>query len=92
MLILPRKSMLTQKSLSQSGYGVVIVNGPRTPNDVTDYLFEQTQHNPQIIFQNSKKIAESDEDRTPQRWRIYSGKMKRYLKSCKSLETFTPAF
>ncbi len=50
-----KKIYADAEKLSQSGYGVVIVNGPRTPNDVTDYLFEQTQHNPQIIFQNSKE-------------------------------------
>ncbi len=85
-----KKIYADAEKLSQSGYGVVIVNGPRTPNDVTDYLFEQTQHNPQIIFQNSKKIAESDEDRTPQRWRIYSGKNEAIFKELQKLGNIYP--
>lgn len=60
--------------LATKGYGIVFVNGPRTPNEVVDFLYEKSLKHPSIIFQNCKRIAESDEDREPGRWRIYSGK------------------
>ena len=53
---------------------MIIVNGPRTPNDVTDFLYEKCIENKEIDFYNSKKIAENDEERQPEKWRIYSGK------------------
>ena len=56
------------------GYGIVFVNGPRTPNEVTDFLYERTLNSPNIIFQNCKRIASSDDERKPHSWRIYSGK------------------
>ena len=60
--------------LANVGFGVAIINGPRTPNNVTDFLYEKSKSNPDIIFQNSKRIAQMDEDRAPSKWRIYSGK------------------
>ncbi len=69
-----RNLLSDAERLARCGYGVVFVNGPRTPNDVTDFLYEKTLSNPNIIFQNSKKIAASEEERSPQNWRIYSGK------------------
>lgn len=69
-----KKLFADAERLVQIGYGVVFVNGPRTPNDVTDYLYEKALHHPQIIFQNCKKIADNDDERQPHKWRIYSGK------------------
>lgn len=69
-----RKLLADARHLAQEGYSVVFVNGPRTPNDVTDFLYENTKTSSSIVFQNCKKIATSDEERTPQKWRIYSGK------------------
>lgn len=60
--------------IKNNGYNVIIVNGPRTPNDVTDFLYEKCIENKEIDFYNSKKIAENDEERQPEKWRIYSGK------------------
>ena len=62
------------QKLATCGYSVVFVNSPRTPNNVADYLYEMTRYDNNITFHNCKTIAQSDEDRTPQRWRIYSGK------------------
>jgi hypothetical protein len=59
------------QNLALNKYQIVIVNGPRTPNDVTDYLYEKTQTIPNIIFHNCKNIAQNDQERTS--WRIYSG-------------------
>ncbi len=72
------KKLLTDaQKLAACGYSVVFVNGPRTPNNVADYLYEQTRDENNITFHNCKSIAQSDEDRTPQRWRIYSGKYEK---------------
>ena len=60
--------------LASSGYGVAFINGPRTPNNVSDFLHEKALTNPNIIFHNCKRIAQKDEERTLASWRIYSGK------------------
>ena len=60
--------------LDKQGFGVVFVNGPRTPNNVTDYIYEKALLHPRIIFQNSKNIAQNKDDE--KHWRIYSGKHK----------------
>lgn len=60
------------KTLARHGYGIVIVNGPRTPNDVTDYLYEQAANEPDIIFQNCKTVAA--DAAKPSSWRLYSGR------------------
>lgn len=85
-----KKVYADAERLSQIGYGIVIVNGPRTPNDVTDYLYEQSQNNPLITFQNSKNIAETDDDRSPLRWRIYSGKNEAVFKELQKLGNIYP--
>ena len=69
-----KKLYAAADKLARVGYGVVFVNGPRTPNDVTDFLYEKSLSNPQIVFQNCKKIAVDDSERAPKSWRIYSGK------------------
>ncbi len=61
-------------SLTRHQYGVIIVNGTRTPNDVTDYLYERTKQHPDIVFHNCKHIARTAGERT--RWRLYSGKFE----------------
>lgn len=77
--------------LDQNGFGVIFVNGPRTPNDVTDYLYEQALRHPHIIFQNCKKIANSDEERQPEKWRIYSGKNEQKFKVLEQIGNIYPA-
>ena len=67
------KLLSDAEKLARIGYNIIFCNGPRTPNDVTDYLYEKTLNNPKILFQNSKKIAEDDSARTSDSWRIYSG-------------------
>lgn len=63
------------RALADKGYNVIVVNGPRTPNDVTDYFYEQSlAAGSEIAFFNAKQVARTDEERTPEKWRIYSGK------------------
>ena len=78
------------QTLAKCGYGVVILNGPRTPNDVTDYLYEQALKTPGVIFHNCKNIAQSDEDRAPHRWRIYSGPHEDEFKVLQKLGNIYP--
>lgn len=78
------------KKLSQNGYGIIFVNGPRTPNNVTDFLYEKTVNETDIIFHNCKKIAENDEDRQPSLWRIYSGKNEENLKKLEKIGNIYP--
>lgn len=68
------------EKLAKQGYGIVFVNGPRTPNSIADYLYEKTQNNQNIIFHNCKRIAQGEEDRQPSRWRIYSGPYEEQFK------------
>lgn len=62
------------KRLTNCGYSVIFVNGPRTPNNVTDFLFELCLNEDNIIFYNCKNIAKTDDERGASKWRIYSGK------------------
>ena len=49
--------------LEQHGYRVIFTNGWRTPNKVADYLYEKCRQCKNIIFYNSKKIAQSDSEK-----------------------------
>ncbi len=61
--------------LNDKGYNIIVVNGPRTPNDVTDYFYEHSlATDGRIMFFNSKPVAQTDEERASERWRIYSGR------------------
>lgn len=59
------------QTLASAGYAVAIVNGPRTPNNVTDYLYKAFKENPQVVFHNCKRIAQNEAEASS--WRIYSG-------------------
>ena len=61
--------------LKAAGYMVIFTNSPRTPNDVTDYLYEEcrTFH---MDFYNSKKIAENKAE-AEANFRVYDGKHKK---------------
>lgn len=76
--------------LVANGYGVIFVNGPRTPNDVTDFLYEKSLGHPSIIFQNCKRVAENDDDRVSTRWRIYSGRNEAVFKTQRKLGNIYP--
>lgn len=76
--------------LVRNGFNVCFVNGTRTPNDVTDFLYEMSLKNPDIIFQNSKIIAEDDSDRKPQRWRVYSGEHEDVFKKLQKVGNIYP--
>lgn len=76
-------------ALTYRGYGIVIVNGPRTPNDVTDYLYENTLQNPDIIFHNCKKIASFAGE--AKQWRLYSGKFEKDFSMLRDIGNIYPA-
>ena len=79
------------QKLAQKGYYIIFTNGPRTPNDVTNFLYEQSLTSPNIIFQNSKQIAQNDEDRSHKRWRVYSGKYEEEFKILAQIGNIYPA-
>lgn len=56
------------------GYEVVFTNSPRTPSDVTDYLYEECL-NKNIDFFNAKKIAKNQHNKN--NFRFYNGKYKK---------------
>ncbi len=63
------------QTLAKRVCNVIVVNGPRTPNNVTDYFCEKSlAAGSGISFFNSKPVARTDEERLPEKWRIYSGK------------------
>ena len=76
-------------SLVRHQYGIIIVNGPRTPNDVTDWLYERTSQLSDIIFHNCKHIARTDAERT--KWRIYSGKFEHEFSAHEQIGNIYPA-
>ena len=76
-------------SLARHQYGIIIVNGPRTPNDVTDYLYEKAKLHPDIIFHNCKLIAQTDAERA--KWRIYSGKFESEFSAHRQIGNIYPA-
>lgn len=75
-----KKLFSDAEKLVAAGYGVFFVNSSRTPNEVTDYLYERALEHPSIIFFNCKMVAEEEEDRLLKRWRIYSGKYEQIFK------------
>ncbi len=83
-----KKILADAMRLCRCGYGVAIVNGPRTPNDVVDFLYEKTIDMENILFQNCKKVIEDEADHG--NWRIYSGKYEKQLKSLEKLGNIYP--
>lgn len=72
-----RKLMKSALRLKSKGYNVIFTNSPRTPSDVTDYLYEKCQvfH---MDFFNSKNIANNEEE--AKNFRNYNGKYKTEFK------------
>lgn len=79
------------KKLAAAGFGVVFVNGPRTPNSVTDYLYEKSLKSQDILFQNCKRIAQIKEDYSVSAWRIYSGPYEKEFKTLQKIGNIYPA-
>ncbi len=77
--------------LANIGYGVVFVSGPRTPNDIIDFLHEKSLSHPNIVFHNCKRIAENDAERHQSQWRIYSGPNEDIFKKHQKLGNIYPA-
>ncbi|MBQ8481522.1 MAG: mitochondrial fission ELM1 family protein [Alphaproteobacteria bacterium] len=65
------KIMQAARFFRNNGYAVVIANSPRTPNEVTDYFFQQYLQDNEILFFNSKNIAKNEEEKS--NFRFYSG-------------------
>lgn len=86
-----RKLLNDAKQMAHNGYGIIFVNGPRTPNEVADFLYENTQNQSNIVFHNCKKVADNDTDRAPSRWRIYSGKNEKDFAHHLTLGNIYPA-
>lgn len=76
--------------LVKQNYGVIFVNGPRTPSNVSDFLYEQSLTNPDIIFYNCKRIALTENDKVPENWRLYSGKYEQEFKLQQKLGNIYP--
>ena len=85
-----KKLFSDAEKMTKIGYSAVFVNGPRTPNDVCDFIYEQSLNNPDIVFHNCKNIAQSLEDRQPNRWRIYSGKYEDVFSNMKKIGNIYP--
>ena len=60
------------KEFQDKGFNVALGNSPRTPTDVTDFLFEKAKENG-MHFYNAKKIAETETSD----FRQYTGKYKK---------------
>ena len=62
------------KKLKVLGYHVIFTNSPRTPNDVTDFLYEKCKLF-NMDFYNSKQLAQNP-DEAEKNFRIYDGNHK----------------
>lgn len=76
-------------SLVRHQFGIIIVNGTRTPNDVTDYLHEKAKQHPDIIFHNCKHIAQTEKEKA--KWRLYSGKFEHEFSLHEQIGNIYPA-
>ena len=85
-----KKLFMDAEKLTKIGYKIVFVNSTRTPNDVTDFIYENSLNNKDIVFCNSKNIASSDLERESKFWRIYSGKYEKDFIEMKILGNIYP--
>lgn len=76
--------------LKNIGYGIIFVNGARTPNDVCDFLYEMSKNDDKIIFCNCKRVAKTIEERSNKYWRIYSGKYEKIFSDMLKLGNIYP--
>lgn len=81
------------RALADKNYNVIVVNGPRTPNEVTDYFYEQSlAAESKIAFFNSKQVARTDEERVPENGAfIRESTRKSFCVRRKNTATFIPA-
>ena len=61
--------------LREKGCNVVFVSGPRTPDEVCDFLYERCLENANMYFYNGKPLENKD-GKMPE-WRVYAGKYKK---------------
>jgi len=74
--------------LTAHGYGVVIVNGPRTPNFIADYLYKKSL-TAEIVFHNCKTVAATTEEKN--KWRLYSGQYENEFRLLSQIGNIYPA-
>ena len=65
--------------LREKGCNVVFISGPRTPDEVCDFLYEKCLENKKMYFYNGKPL-ENKGKKMPE-WRVYAGKYKKELTS-----------
>ncbi|MBE6445578.1 MAG: hypothetical protein E7019_06000 [Alphaproteobacteria bacterium] len=66
------------KKLKSQGYQVIFTNSPRTPNNVTDFLYEACKAN-DFAFYNSKRITDNAQEAIDN-FTIYHGKYNQEFK------------
>ena len=66
------------KKIKNNGYEVIFTNSPRTPNEVTDFLYENCNNNG-FAFYNSKRITDNAQEATDN-FTIYHGKYNQEFK------------
>ncbi len=81
--------MQAAATLKFNGYNIIFTNSPRTPSDITDYLYEKCQIYHMDFF-NSKKIAQTKEE--AENFRNYSGKHKEeFIEQAEKIGNIYPA-
>lgn len=83
------KLLAYAERLSKKNYAVLFVNGPRTPNDVIDFLYEKVKDHPSIVFHNCKRLATNENSHN--NWRLYSGKYEQEFKVHEKIGNIYPA-
>ena len=77
------------KKMKAKGYNIIFTNSPRTPGDVTDYLYEKCKIF-NMGFYNSKKIAQNEEE--TKNFRNYDGKYKKeFVEQAQNVGNIYPA-
>ncbi len=73
-----KKLLENAEKLQNKGYEIIFTNSPRTPNDVTDYLYENCQ-NKNMAFYNSKSITDNPQEAIDN-FTVYNGKYNEEFK------------
>ena len=70
--------LASAKKLKNAGYEIIFTNSPRTPNDVTDFLYENCNDSG-FSFYNSKRITDNPQEAIDN-FTIYHGKYNQEFK------------
>lgn len=72
-----KRIMTRAEEIRKQGWHVILTNSPRTPTDVTDYLYEEAQkkdmhfYNAKTVIEPGKHFSAAEKDKN---FRIYDGK------------------